>query len=120
MQGVFFNAYFLAYIISPKSCHAFVGYLEEEAVKTYTHAIHDLDTGRLPEWATKEVSCAVLCCAVLCCAVLCCAVSRCAALCRAVLCRAVPCMLCYGMSLVVQSCSLLCHDCNPTVDQASS
>ena len=43
MQGMFFNAYFLAYIISPKSCHSFVGYLEEEAVKTYTHAIHDLD-----------------------------------------------------------------------------
>ena len=34
VQGVFFNAYFLTYVISPKHCHAFVGYLEEEAVKT--------------------------------------------------------------------------------------
>ena len=96
MQGVFFNAYFLAYNISPKSCHAFVGYLEEEAVKTYTHAIHDLDTGRLPEWATKEVCYAELygavpCCAVLCRAVPCCAVLCCAVPCRAVLCHAVPC-----------------------------
>lgn len=57
MQGVFFNAYFLAYLISPRSCHAFVGYLEEEAVKTYTHALHDLDAGRLPEWSQKQVSC---------------------------------------------------------------
>lgn len=35
-QGVMFNAFFLAYIISPKTCHRFVGYIEEEAVHTYT------------------------------------------------------------------------------------
>ncbi|DBB18396.1 TPA: hypothetical protein ACH3X3_000047 [Trebouxia sp. C0006] len=54
-QGIFFNAYFVAYVISPKLCHSFVGYLEEEAVKTYTHCISDLDKGRLPEWSTKKV-----------------------------------------------------------------
>jgi len=32
-----------------------VGYLEEEAVKTYTHGISDLDKGRLPEWSTQKV-----------------------------------------------------------------
>ncbi len=42
-----------AYLISPKSCHAFVGYLEEEAVKTYTHAIHDV--GKLPTWSHIQV-----------------------------------------------------------------
>jgi hypothetical protein len=31
-------------------CHRFVGYLEEEAVRTYTHLLHDLDAGKLPEW----------------------------------------------------------------------
>ena len=45
----------MAYVISPKLCHSFVGYLEEEAVKTYTHCISDLDKGRLPEWSTKKV-----------------------------------------------------------------
>jgi len=35
-QGVFFNAYFLAYLLTPGSCHRYVGYLEEEAVHTYT------------------------------------------------------------------------------------
>lgn len=30
--------------------HAFVEYLETEAVKTYTHAISDYDSGRIPEW----------------------------------------------------------------------
>lgn len=34
------------YLISPKHCHAFVGYLEEEAVKTYTHCLADIDTVR--------------------------------------------------------------------------
>ncbi|CAG9463180.1 unnamed protein product [Pedinophyceae sp. YPF-701] len=49
-QGLMCNAYFLLYLMSPKYCHAFVGYLEEEAVKTYTHALHDIDAGRLPGW----------------------------------------------------------------------
>ena len=26
-------------MISPRFCHRFVGYLEEEAVKTYTHCL---------------------------------------------------------------------------------
>ena len=29
-QGIFFNLYTLFYMLSPKHCHAFVGYLEEE------------------------------------------------------------------------------------------
>ncbi len=33
-QGVFFNVFFLSYLISPHSCHRFVGYIEEEAVRT--------------------------------------------------------------------------------------
>ncbi|TKX21760.1 alternative oxidase [Elsinoe australis] len=53
-QGVFFNAMFVAYLISPKTCHRFVGYLEEEAVYTYSRQIKDLDAGRLPEWQNLE------------------------------------------------------------------
>ena len=49
-QGIFFNAFFLSYLLAPSFCHRFVGYLEEEAVHTYTRAIEDLDAGRLPEW----------------------------------------------------------------------
>jgi threonyl-tRNA synthetase len=49
-QGVVFNLFFISYLLSPKTCHRFVGYLEEEAVKTYTHAIADLDAGLLPGW----------------------------------------------------------------------
>ncbi len=42
------------YLISPRMMHAFVDNLEREAVKTYTHAIHEIDHGRLPHWATME------------------------------------------------------------------
>ena len=34
--GVFVTLFMMAYLISPRFCHRFVGYLEEEAVKTYT------------------------------------------------------------------------------------
>lgn len=49
-QGVFFNGFFLAYLVSPRICHRFVGYLEEEAVITYTRAVEELEAGKLPQW----------------------------------------------------------------------
>ncbi|XP_067020680.1 uncharacterized protein [Acropora muricata] len=52
-QGVFVNLFFLAYLISPKFCHRFVGYLEEEAVKTYTHCLECIDSGKLPLWKNQ-------------------------------------------------------------------
>lgn len=45
VQGAFVNAYFLAYVISPKLAHRIVGYLEEEAVISYTEFLKDLDNG---------------------------------------------------------------------------
>eukprot|EP00803_Ostreobium_quekettii_P005237 evm.model.scf_2995.1 EVM.evm.TU.scf_2995.1 scf_2995:1033-4749(+) len=54
-QGVFFNFFFLTYLVSPRFCHRFVGYLEEEAVKTYTHCLSDIDSGKLPHWENKKV-----------------------------------------------------------------
>jgi hypothetical protein len=50
-QGVFFNSMFLSYLVSPRTCHRFVGYLEEEAVLTYTLAIQDIEAGKLPKWS---------------------------------------------------------------------
>ena len=37
-------------MISPRFSHRFVGYLEEEAVHTYTMCIKALDEGKLPMW----------------------------------------------------------------------
>lgn len=47
VQGVFFNAYFLAYLASPKLAHRVVGYLEEEAIHSYTEFIKELDNGNI-------------------------------------------------------------------------
>ncbi|PIA55192.1 hypothetical protein AQUCO_00800134v1 [Aquilegia coerulea] len=47
VQGVFFNAFFVLYIISPKLAHRIVGYLEEEAVHSYTEYLKDIETGAI-------------------------------------------------------------------------
>ncbi|XP_050267075.1 ubiquinol oxidase 2, mitochondrial-like [Quercus robur] len=47
VQGVFFNAYFLGYLISPKFAHRVVGYLEEEAIHSYTEFLKELDKGNI-------------------------------------------------------------------------
>ncbi|KZT17491.1 alternative oxidase [Neolentinus lepideus HHB14362 ss-1] len=52
-QGVYYNMFFLGYLISPKLCHRFVGYLEEEAVITYTRCIQEIEAGRLPAWENE-------------------------------------------------------------------
>lgn len=52
-QGVFYNVFFLTYLVAPKTAHRFVGALEEEAVRTYTHCIEDVTNGLVPEWNDK-------------------------------------------------------------------
>lgn len=45
VQGVFFNAFFVVYILSPKLAHRVVGYLEEEAIHSYTEYLKDINSG---------------------------------------------------------------------------
>ncbi|KMZ74932.1 Ubiquinol oxidase 1a, mitochondrial [Zostera marina] len=47
VQGVFFNAYFLAYLLTPKLAHRMVGYLEEEAIHSYTEFLKEIDNGNI-------------------------------------------------------------------------
>ncbi|RWW45485.1 hypothetical protein BHE74_00048676 [Ensete ventricosum] len=47
VQGVFFNAYFLGYLASPKFAHRVTGYLEEEAIHSYTEFLKDLEAGEI-------------------------------------------------------------------------
>ncbi len=46
VQGVFYNAYFLLYLLAPKTAHRVVGYFEEEAVVSYTQYLEEIDIGR--------------------------------------------------------------------------
>ncbi len=45
-QGAMYNAFFLLYLISPKTTHRIVGYFEEEAVASYTQYLEEIDAGR--------------------------------------------------------------------------
>ncbi|KAK3766470.1 hypothetical protein RRG08_059288 [Elysia crispata] len=54
-QGVFVTMFGISYVINAKFCHRFVGYLEEEAVKTYTKCLEDIDQpdGPMKHWQTQ-------------------------------------------------------------------
>jgi len=46
-QALFIVLYFTIYIISSKTAHRFVGYLEEEAVVSYQHYLDEIDAGKI-------------------------------------------------------------------------
>ncbi len=46
-QLVFYNVYFWTYLFAPKTAHRIVGYLEEEAVVSYTQYLTEIDAGRV-------------------------------------------------------------------------
>jgi ubiquinol oxidase len=45
-QGLFYNSFFLLYLISPRTAHRMVGYFEEEAVLSYTEYLAEVEAGR--------------------------------------------------------------------------
>jgi len=45
VQGFFYNAYFLLYLIAPGVAHRVVGYFEEEAYTSYTNYLELIDSG---------------------------------------------------------------------------
>lgn len=47
VQGGFFNTFFVLYLISPKLAHRIVGYLEEEAIHSYTEYLKDIGNGKI-------------------------------------------------------------------------
>lgn len=46
-QGVFYNVYFWLYLFTPRIAHRIVGYLEEEAVISYTQYLAEIDAGKV-------------------------------------------------------------------------
>lgn len=46
-QAIFYNAYFWLYLFTPRIAHCIVGYLEEEAVVSYTQYLAEIDSGRV-------------------------------------------------------------------------
>jgi ubiquinol oxidase len=55
-QGVFYNCFFVLYLISPRTAHRIVGYFEEEAVISYTEYLHGVDTGAYPNVPAPQIA----------------------------------------------------------------
>jgi len=47
VQAIFFLAFFLLYLTSPRTAHRLVGYFEEQAVISYTLYLEEIDAGRV-------------------------------------------------------------------------
>jgi ubiquinol oxidase len=55
-QGIFFNAFFVLYLVSARTAHRLVGYFEEEAVVSYTAYLAEIDAGRLENVAAPKIA----------------------------------------------------------------
>jgi ubiquinol oxidase len=55
-QGVFYNFFFLLYVISPRTAHRVVGYLEEEAIHSYTEYLSGVDDGTYPNVPAPKIA----------------------------------------------------------------
>ncbi len=55
-QGIFFFFYLILYICSPRMAHRFVGYLEEEAVISYTQYLEEVESGKIPNDPAPEIA----------------------------------------------------------------
>jgi ubiquinol oxidase len=55
-QGLFFNAFFVLYLVSPRTAHRLVGYFEEEAVISYTAYLAEIDAGHLENVPAPQIA----------------------------------------------------------------
>jgi ubiquinol oxidase len=56
VQIVFYSAYFLLYLISPRTAHRVVGYLEEEAVHSYSQYLAGVENGSFANVPAPEIA----------------------------------------------------------------
>ena len=55
-QLIFYNVYFFLYLLAPKVAHRIVGYLEEEAVVSYTQYLAEIDAGRIENVPAPQIA----------------------------------------------------------------
>ena len=55
-QGVFYNLFFLLYLVSSRTAHRLVGYFEEEAVYSYTEYLAGIDSGKFENVAAPQIA----------------------------------------------------------------
>jgi ubiquinol oxidase len=55
-QAIFYNAYFWLYLFTPRIAHRIVGYLEEEAVVSYTQYLAQIDAGMVENVPAPQIA----------------------------------------------------------------
>ena len=55
-QAIFYNAYFWLYLFAPRTAHRIVGYLEEEAVVSYTQYLAQIDAGHVENVPAPQIA----------------------------------------------------------------
>jgi len=55
-QLVFYNLYFFLYLLAPRLAHRVVGYLEEEAVVSYTQYLAQIDAGKVENVVAPQIA----------------------------------------------------------------
>ena len=55
-QLIFYNAYFFLYLLFPRVAHRVVGYLEEEAVISYTQYLEQIDAGNIENVPAPDIA----------------------------------------------------------------
>ena len=48
-QAIFWNYYFILYVVSPATAHKMIHYFEEEAVKSYTSYLEQIEAGEIED-----------------------------------------------------------------------
>jgi len=56
VQALFFIAFFLLYLTSPRTAHRLVGYFEEQAVISYTLYLAEIDAGRVENIPAPDIA----------------------------------------------------------------
>tara|TARA_B100001989_G_scaffold91696_1_gene63841 strand:- start:1586 stop:2287 length:702 start_codon:yes stop_codon:yes gene_type:complete len=55
-QLIFIFLYAIIYLVSQRTAHRIVGYFEEEAVRSYTEYLHELETGKIEDQPAPEIA----------------------------------------------------------------
>lgn len=56
VQLIFYNFYFFLYLLAPRVAHRLVGYLEEEAVTSYTSYLAEIDAGHIDNIEAPQIA----------------------------------------------------------------
>jgi ubiquinol oxidase len=55
-QAIFWNLFFIIYVMFPRTAHRIVGYFEEEAVYSYTEYLKEIDAGKIPNTPAPQIA----------------------------------------------------------------